>query len=186
MKEYYEVKIFSNAQDLQALLVYAILAVIAQIFLLFVLSWNIVAIVGCIIISILLLISGIVDWLYFKRTVILNAYGCTFISSFATKTFSWESIYLLHTKNSSFFFGNSETHGEGVIISVTPISKPMRIGAMTYCRFTHPATSVFIRFKTPLDESRKTSAKFFYTGFTANKTDILSLLQHTNGCDSVS
>ena len=178
MKEHYEVKVFSDVRDLRQLLVFAILAVIAQVFLLFVLSWNVVAIVVCIILSILILILGLVDWLYFSRTVILDAYGCTFISFFATKKFSWESIYLLQTENSSFFFGDSEIPGEGVILSVKPISKPLHIGAMTYCRFTHPSTSIFIRFISPLDRFKKTYAKFIYTGFAANKEDMLSLLQH--------
>ena len=177
MKEDYKVKIFGGVHDLRQLLVFDFIAVIAQVFLLFVLSWNIVAIVVCIILSILILTFGLVDWLYFNRTVILDACGCTFISFFGTKKFSWESIHVLLTDNSSFFFGDSELPGEGVILSVKPISKPLHIGAMTYCRFTHPSTSVFIRFITPLDQQKKTYAKFIYTGFSAYKEDILSFLQ---------
>jgi len=182
-KENYEVKIVSNDYDLRQLLFFAVLAVITQVFLLFDLSWNIIAVIGCIIISVFLLIIGGADWLYFNRTVILDAQGCTFTSFFATKKFSWESIYLLRTENSSFLFGDSEIPGEGVILSINPISKPLRIGAMTYCRFTHPSTSVFIRLVTSMDQSKidrlkNTSAKLIYTGFVADKEEILCLLQH--------
>lgn len=176
MKDKNEVKVFGNSHDLRQLSFFAVLAVIAQVFLLFVLSWNIVAIVACVILSILILILGFADWLYFNRTVILDAYGCTFISFFATKKFSWEDIHLLRTENSSFFFGDSEIPGEGIILSVKPISKPLHIGAMTYCRFTHPSTSVFIRFTSPVDRLKKPTAKLIYTGFVADKKDILSLL----------
>lgn len=182
-KEDYEVKIESDDYDLRQLLFFAILAVLTQVFLLFVLSWNIIAVSGCIIISVFLLIIGIADWLYFSRTVILDAHGCTFTSFFFTKKFPWESVYLLRTDNSSFFFGDSEISGEGVILSISPISKPLRIGAMTYCRFTHPSTSVFIRLVTPIDRLKmdrwkKISAKTIYTGFVADKEEILCLLQY--------
>ena len=178
------IKIAGNVQDLIESLVFVILAVIAQVFLLFVLSWNVVVIVVCIILSVILLITAIVDCLYFSRTVILNADGCTFISFFTTKKFSWENIYLLHTKNSSFFFGDSEFSGEGIILSVKPISKPLHIGAMTYCRFTHPSTSIFIRFTTPIVRTKEACAKFIYAGFVADKEDISHLLQHTKFKDA--
>ena len=73
----------------------------------------------------------------------------------------------------------SPTYGkwEGVILSAKPISKPVHIGAMTYCRFTHPGTSVFIRFSSPFDRLIRTSAKFVYRGFVAEKDEILSFLR---------
>lgn len=176
MKDNNEVKVFANGHDLRQLSFFMILSVIAQVFLLFVLSWNIVAIVVCAILSIVILIFGFVDWLYFNRTVILDKYGCTFVSFLSQKKFSWDDIYLLQTENSSFFFGDSEIPGEGIILSAKPILKPLHIGAMTYCRFTHPSISVFIRFISPLEQLNKTTAKFIYTGFVVEKEEILSLL----------
>ena len=171
-------EISGNSADLRQQLVFAILAVIAQVFLLFALSWNVVVIIVCIILDILLLLVGLVDWLYFRRKIILDAYGCTFVSSRGTKKFTWEEIHLQHTENSSFFFGDSEISGEGIILSVKPISKPAHIGAMTYCRFTHPGTSVFIRFSSPsFDRLIRTSAKFVYRGFVADKEETLSFLK---------
>ena len=170
-------EVSGDVNDLRQQLVFAILVVIAQEFLLFAFSWNVVVIIGCIILDILLLLVGLVDWLYLSRKIILDAYGCTFVSSRGTKKFSWEEIHLQHTENSSFLFGDSEIPGEGVILSVKPISKPVHIGAMTYCRFTHPGTSVFIRFSSPLDRLIKTSAKFVYRGFVADKDEILSFLR---------
>ena len=171
------VEVSGEVNDLRQQLVFAILAVIAQVFLLFALSWNVVVIIVCIILDILLLLVGLVDWLYFSRKIILDAYGCTFVSSRGTKKFTWEELHLQHTENSSFLFGDSEIPGEGVILSAKPISKPMHIGAMTYCRFTHPGTSVFIRFSSPFDRLIRTSAKFLYRGFVAEKDEILSFLR---------
>lgn len=176
MKGDCEVQVSRDVTDLRQLLVFAILAVIAQVFLLFVLSWNKVVIIVCVILDILLLIVGFVDWLYLNRTIVLDEYGCTFASIWSTKKFAWEEIQLQYTKNLSFLFADSEIPGEGVILSVKPVPKSVHIGAMTYCRFTHPSTSVFIRFASPLDRLKTTSAKFVYGGFSADKDELLGLL----------
>ena len=186
MKEDYALEVSGNVDDLRQLLVFAILAVIAQVFLLFALSWNVVVIIVCIILDILLFIAGLVDWLYFSRKIILDAYGCAFVSLRATKKFTWEEIHLQHAENSLFLFGDSEIPGEGIILSVKPISKPMHIGAMTYCRFTHPCTSVFIRFSSPFDRLTRTSAKFVYSGFVADKDEMLDFLRRRTGDGSAS
>ena len=69
--------------------------------------------------QLLLLLVGLVDWLCFKRKIILDA----------------------------------------------------------YCRFTHPSTSIFIRFSSPLDRLARTSAKFIYKGFVADKDELLEVLK---------
>lgn len=170
MKGDYAVEISGDVDDLRQLLFYAILAIMAQIFLFFMLSWNIVVIIVCIILDILLFLVGIVDWLYFNKKIILDAHGCTFVSNRVTKSFTWEEIHLQYTENSWFCFGDSEFTGEGVILSCKPISKPAHIGAMTYCRFTHPRSSVFIRFTSPYDGLA--TAKFYYKGFVIDKDKI--------------
>ena len=48
---------------------------------------------------------------------------------------------------------------------------------MTYCRFTHPGKSVFIRFASSQDKLKRTSAKFVFGGFVANKDEIICLLK---------
>jgi hypothetical protein len=171
------VKITRDVSDLKQILFSAILAVIAQGILLFTLSWNVVAVIGCVILDILLFITGLADWIYFSREIILDAYGCTFVLNGVTKRFDWEEIELRHTENAWFFFGDAEIPGEGIILSAKPISKPEVIGAMTYCRFTNPSTSVFIRFS----GVTKTSAKLVYRGFVADKAELLDFLktQHT-------
>ncbi len=174
MKNDYVVEVCGNFAELrQQLIVFGILTVMAQAFILFALSWNVIVLVVCIILDCMLLINKIVDWLYFSRKIILDANGCSFVSIISTKKFTWEEINLQHTKNSSFFFGDSEIPGEGVILSSKPISKPMHIGAMTYCRFTHPRTSVFIRFTSDFDRTKKNFAKFVYKGFVADKDELL-------------
>lgn len=170
-------EVSGNVADLRQQVFFEILVVVAQVFLLSVLSWNTVVIVIFIILDIILGVVGLIDWLYFRRKIVLDAYGCAFVSNRSIRKFAWEEIHLQHTKNSSFFFGDSEIPGEGVILSVKPILKPMHIGAMTYCRFTHPGTSVFIRFASSSDSSRKTTAKFVYSGFVADKDELLGFLR---------
>ena len=144
-------------------------------------NWNKVAIIGCIILTVLLFIGGIIDWLYLNKKIILDEYGCTFVWKKKTRTFSWEDIYLQYVENSAFLFGDAEIPGAGIILSSKPISKPEHIGAMTYCRFTHPGASVFIRFSSSQDKLKRTSAKFLFGGFVANKEEILCLLKQGKG-----
>ena len=176
-------KINGSLDDLRELLFYDILAVIALLFLLFVTSWNVVVIIVCCISEVVLVTTSVIDRLYLKRKIVLDAQGCTFVSSRATKTFTWEEINIQYTKNSSYLFGDSEIPNDGVILSAKPISKPARIGAMTYCRFTHPCVSVFIRFASPLDELKRTAGKFVFMGFVADKEEILSFLRQVQGND---
>ena len=170
-------EIKGDVSDLRELLFYDILVVIGQVFLLFVLSWNVVAIMVLIILDILLLPAWIVDRLYLSRKIILDECGCTFVSSMGIRKFRWEEIYLHHTKNSSYLYADSEIPGEGIILSVKPISKQMHIGAMTYCKFTHPRTSVFIRFSSSFDRLKRTSGKFVFGGFVADKDKLLGFLK---------
>lgn len=178
--------ISANQSDLRGLIVYCLLAVIAQVFLLCVLNWNEVVIAVCVIVDFMLLLNGIADWLYFSRRIILDVYGCTFASIGATQVFPWRDIYIQYVDNVSFLFGDSEILGEGVILSAKPISKPTHIGAMTYCRYTHPSKSVFIRFGSPFDKAINSSAKFIYKGFVADKGEILTILNRKAGDGSLS
>ena len=164
--------------DLKQLLFCVILAVIAQGVLLFATTFNVIAIIACVILDILVLIVDLAEWSYFSKKIILSADGCTFVSGKTTKKFTWEELYVQRTKNDAFFFGSGEISCEGVIISGKPISRSERIGAMTYCRFTHPRISVFIRFSSPsVDEAIKKSGRLVYRGFVADKTEILDLLK---------
>ena len=172
--------ISGNVNDLRVFIVGAIIAVIGQGFMLFATSWNLIAVIACIFISILLLIVGIINWLYFNRKIILDAYGCTFVSKMTSKKFGWEEINLQYTENSSYLYGVSEIIGPGIILSAKPISKTDNIGAMTYCRFTHPSLSVFIRFSSSRDRLYSTSAKYIYWGYVANKEDIFNFLDTVN------
>lgn len=170
-------EISSNSDDLKELLFSQILVTLGQLFFLYSLDWHIFAIIACIIITILSLIEMIIDRLYLNKKIILDQYGCTFVWKKKTRTFSWEDIYLQYVENSAFLFGDAEIPGAGIILSSKPISKPEHIGAMTYCRFTHPGASVFIRFSSSQDKLKRTSAKFLFGGFVANKEEIICLLK---------
>ena len=175
--------------DFRELLVFLFVAIVAEVFLCFVLSWSDIVIIACVLLDVLLAISYGIDWLYLSRTIILDENGCSFISNGGAKRFAWEEIYLQHVENSSFLFGDCEIPGEGIILSDKPISKPEYLGAMTYCRFTNPRTSVFIRFESSSNcqKIKRAAAKFVYQGFTAEKKDILQFVRtkgHINRCDN--
>ena len=170
-------EISGNSDDLKELLVFQILAAFGQLFCLWMMNWHKVAIIGCMIATVLLFIGWVIDWLYLSKKIILDEHGCTFVSARKTRTFSWEDINLQYVKNSAFLFGDAEIPSEGIILSSKPISKPEYVGALTYCRFTHPGASVFIRFTSSQDDLKRTSAKFVYGGFAANKDEILCLLR---------
>ena len=174
-------EISSNSDDLKELLFFQILATLGQLFFLYLLDWHIFAIIACIIITILILIGMIIDRLYLNKKIILDQYGCTFVWKKKTRIFSWEDIHLQYVENSAFLFGDAEIPGAGIILSSKPISKPEHIGAMTYCRFTHPGASVFIRFSSSQDKLKRTSAKFLFGGFVANKEEVLCLLKQVRG-----
>ena len=170
-------EISSNSDDLKELLFFQILATLGQLFFLYLLDWHIFAIIACIIITILILIGMIIDRLYLNKKIILDQYGCTFVWKKKTRIFSWEDIHLQYVENSAFLFGDAEIPGAGIILSSKPISKLKHIGAMTYCRFTHPITSVFVRFTSSQNDLKRTSSHFLFGGFAANKEEIICLLK---------
>lgn len=166
-------EISSCNDDLKELLFFYILAIMAEVFLCTAVFWKVIAITACVMLDIILSIDYLINWLYLSRKIILDEFGCTYVTNRGSKKFAWKDIYMQHVANASFLFGDSELSGEGVILSTKPISKPAHIGAMTYCRFTNPRTSVFIRFESSYDNLKRTVAKFTYQGFTANKCDFL-------------
>ena len=170
-------EISSHSDDLKELLFGYILAVSGQLFFLWMMDWHKVAVVACVIITVILLIEVVIDWLYLSKKIILEKNGCTFVRGRKTETFSWEDIHLQYVENSAFLFGDAEIPGAGIIFSSKPISKPRHIGALTYCRFTHPGQSVFIRFTSSGDNLKRTSAKFVFGGFVANKDEIICVLK---------
>ncbi len=170
-------EISSNSDDLKELLFCQILEVLILLAIPWLMDWHKVAVVGCVILTAFLSIGAVIDWLYLSKKIILDESGCTFVCGRKTRTFSWEDIHLQYVENSAFLFGDAEIPGAGIILSSKPISKPEHIGAMTYCRFTHPGKSVFIRFASSQDKLKRTSAKFVFGGFVANKDEIICLLE---------
>ena len=165
--------------DLQKSIFYAFLAVIAQVFLLAILSWHKIAIIGCVVLSIILGLSLFLDYLYFSRKIMLDASGCAFVSKRTTRKYTWEELYVQHTENPPYLIQDGEISGEGVIVSCFPIPKTLGVGAMTYCRYKHPSASVFIRFISP-DEADKIiqkAGKLIYRGYIADKDQLLAFLK---------
>lgn len=165
--------------DFRKTLVFLPLVAIAEIMLCLTLSWNLFAVIACVIWDILLCANCLVDWIYLRRTIILDRTFCIFISGKRVNRFSWQEVNIQYVDNTGYLFGDSEISGPGVIISTKPIQKPTHIGAMTYCRFFHPNASVFIRFISEFDSLKISSAKFVYQGFSAEKSEIMAFLKET-------
>lgn len=168
----------SNCKDdLHELLFFLGLTIVAEVFLFITMSWNAVVIIVLMIMNIFLLYDFAMSWYYLNRTIILDEYGCTFVFQRSKEHFTWNEIYVQQTENTSFLFADSEIPGRGVILSTKPLSKRKNIGALTYCRYTNPRTSVFIRFRSSNDGIKKAAAKYVYQGFTANENDILPFIE---------
>ena len=179
-------EISSCIDDVREQFVFLVLAVIAEVFLCFLVSWSRFAIFACVILDVFLVNNFCLDWFYLCKNIMLDEQGCTFVTSRRTKTFTWKEIYMQHIDNTSFLFGDSEISGEGIILSSKPISKPTYLGAMTYCKFSNPCTSVFIRFESAPDrfKVKKSAAKFVYQGFSAEKKDVLHFIDARNNLNS--
>lgn len=173
-------RICKCVDDFREMLVYAVLAIAAEVYLCFVLSWHTAAIVGCAVLNLVMFIGYTVDFLYLCRTILLDKTGCSFAVGKYQKIYTWQEINIQHVKNASFLFGDSEISGEGVILSTHKIAKPKYIGAMTYCRFTHPFSSVFIRFGSDPGDRKKKSAKYVYGGFYAERSELMDFLKTEN------
>lgn len=169
-------KIQNCTKDLWGQLFYYVLAVIAEVFILVVCEYQCVILLVCLLLDVCLVASWVIDWCYFGRKIILDKKGCTFIRNKSRNTFDWAEVNVQYYSNNRYSFGDAEEPGEGIILSVNPIRKPEHIAAMTYCRFSHPATSVFIRFDSKLCNSTHNTAKFVYKGFYAQKCELLDFL----------
>ncbi len=175
-------EIYKCTDDLQEVFFSDILAIIGVIFLCSALSWNIIAIVASAAIILMTFVGTFIDWLYLSRRIVLDEVGCTFISGKRKKRFTWQEMNVQYVDELSVLFADCEIAGDGVIISANPISKSTYIGAMTYCKFTHPFTSVFIRFGPSPENIKKAAGKFIYGGFFQNRSDLRNYLESINVC----
>lgn len=101
-------EISNCAEDFQEELVYLVIAINAEVCLCFVLSWNMIAIIACIIINIPLSILYYMDWVYLSRKIVLDELSCTFILNTSTRRIPWNEMNIQHITDTSFLFGDSE------------------------------------------------------------------------------
>lgn len=170
-------EIINCKEDLQELLLYLALLIASEACLFVAVSWNVVAIILVLFLNIFIMYDFAASWCYLNRRIILGEQGCSFVYCNREYFFTWNEIYIQRVDNSSFLFGDCEMPGNGVILSTKPISKPKRIGAMTYCRYANPRTSIFLRFRSSYDNTKKTTAKFVYRGFSTNESDVLPFIE---------
>ena len=180
-------EISAHPGDLQQLWFYLIFGEIGMVLMMFILSWDIVAVCILSVCALFLGCNAYVEWLYFSRKIVLAEDGCSFISARGTKKYSWEELHLQYVEDELSFSFDDRFPGAGLILSDKPISKPKCIGEQMYCLFVHPTTSVFIRFKSSFDDPKSEMRywKFAYRGFVADKNQILEFLNSVGKAESM-
>ena len=163
--------------DIRSLLgVYIVVALCEAIFL-FVSEFNIFLFIGILILDMVLCVVLVWDSVYLCRTVLLERDGCTFSFGKISKKYNWNElkVQLCEDKNISFYA--SDISGSGVLIFPNSLKYSSRIPGMTFCRYRKPFSSVYIRFRSSVDEKRVIYGKVAYYGYTAEQKAIMSYLK---------
>jgi len=160
--------------DLRETLVYFIIFLLSEITLYHFLD-GVLAMLALFLLFVAVFIGVATEYLYFGRNITIDSDGCTFSLGKYTKTYKWSQMSVIYCENNSFQFGDCESPAPGIILSGTPIRKPQKIAAMTYCRFKHPLTTVFLRFQNDTDVPL--TGKRIYRGYLVDKERIMCLLK---------
>lgn len=131
---------------------------------------------GMMVLNICLAISSVRDFLYLSRTIFIDQDGCTISVCGYSKKYDWDSLKVQICDEKSFIFSDSDTAGPGLLIGPKTLLTNKIIAPMTYCRYRHPFSSVYIRYRTPKDDQRKVTGKTVYHGYTEERDTILDYL----------
>lgn len=125
--------------------------------------------------------------IYFGRTIILDSEGCCFSFRGFEKKFRWEELDIQYYENdhSHSRLGNREAEGPGILINVKGRKYRSKLPAMTYCYFFHPMTSVFLRFRKPLDDLDPWKHSITVLGYAIKREDLLAVLEELGQCPEV-
>lgn len=135
-------------------------------------SWAPAVVWGCLVLFILGFLVGLRDVLYFARMVTLDQSGCTFSLFRFQRTYSWKDLEVRLCSGHGPKFHDSDPGGAGILIHPRASRYGRRMAPMTWCRWHHPGTSVFLRFP----DERYIPAHICQ-GFTADQEALLALLQ---------
>ena len=139
-------------------------------------SFNPLFIGGMIVLDICLGISSLRDYVYLGRTIYIDREGCTFRVLGYSKKYNWDSLNVQICHADTFRFSDSDIAGPGLLIGPKAMRNSKHIAPMTYCRYRHPFSSVYIRYRTPKDDLRKVTGKTVYSGFTEDRRILQEVL----------
>ena len=124
---------------------------------------------------------------YFGRTITLDSEGCCFSFRGFEKKFRWEELDVQYYENdhSHSRLGNREAEGPGILINVKGRKYRSKLPAMTYCYFFHPKTSVFLRFRKPLDDLDPWKHSITVLGYAIKREELLAVLKELDQCPEV-
>lgn len=141
-------------------------------------AWNSLVLWLIILMDCILLIHSMKEYAYFGRTIIFGQEGVVFTLLGFEKRYEWDRIRVTLCNNDGLLFHDSETGGAGVLLTLRDEKLPKKTAAMTYCRYRHPLTSVFLRFQNSKEEDIVVTGKVIYRGYVVEKSRVLNFLTH--------
>ena len=163
--------------DIFSLLGVYIVVALCEIFLLFVCEFDLFFIIIILLLNIVLLIVLIRDSVYFLRTVRLECDGCTFFFGKHSRKYIWNDLKVELHRDKNHIFYDADISGPGILIYPKPLEYRNRIPCATFCRCKRPFSSVYIRFKSSVDEKKVIYGKVVYYGYTAEQESIMDYLK---------
>ena len=163
--------------DILSLLGVYIVVALCEVFLLFVSEFNIFFVIGILLLDIVLCVVLVWNSIYLCRTVLLEREGCTFSFGKMSKKYNWHELKVQLCEDKNFSFYDSDISGPGILICPKLLKCGGRIPYMTFCRYRKPFSSVYIRFKSSVDEKRVIYSKVVYYGYTAEQETIMAYLK---------
>lgn len=154
-----------------------IVVVFCEVGLLFASKFDSLFVIGILLLNIVLCVVLIRDSVYLYRTVKLECEGCTFSFGKFSRRYNWCDLKVQLCGDKTFKFHDADISGPGIMIYPKTEEYNGRIPCMTFCRCRKPFSSVYIRFKSAVDEKHFTAGKVVYYGYTAEQETIIEYLK---------
>lgn len=163
--------------DVGAIIGVYIVVALCEIGLLLVSEFESFFVIMILLVNIVLGIVLIRDLFYLYRTITIEREGCTFSMGKWSKNYNWCDLEVQLCEDKHYKFYGADISGPGILISPKSLKCSNKIPYMTFCRYKKPFTSVYIRFKSSVDEKRLIYGKVVYFGYTAEQEKIMDYLK---------
>jgi len=153
-----------------------IVIVLCELFVLLFSRWNQIVIWGILAMNGVLIGCSVRDIVYFARTINLNCEGCVFSLWGFERRYQWSDVDIHLCREKDFQYSDSEVRGPGLLICPKSAKYSSRMSAMTYCRYFHPFSSVYLRFRSSKDIQPIITGKIVYYGYIVEEKAIVDFL----------